>query len=175
MNIGEPAVPFLLKGIDAKSYSLGDFKEAKVLVIIFSCNHCPYVKAYEGRMVQIQKDYLPKGVRLVAINSNDSFNYPEDNFENMVQRAKEKAFNFPYLCDETQSTARKYAATHTPHLFVFDELRRLAYTGKIDDNWENPAAVTKHYLREALDDLASGKPPRLSETHAIGCTIKWKK
>ena len=93
----------------------------------------------------------------------------------MVRRAKEEKFNFPYLRDDTQATARGYGATHTPHLFVFDGKRRLAYTGKIDDNWERPESVTKRYLREAVDDLLAGKAPRTPETHAIGCTIKWKR
>lgn len=175
MKLGDSAADFSLKGTDGKIYSLKDFQGAKALVVIFSCNHCPYVKAYEDRMIQIQKDYQAKGVRFLAINSNDSANYPQDSFESMVERAKEKSFNFPYLHDQTQEIAKKYEATHTPHLFVFDAARRLAYTGKIDDNWENPSAVAKNYLRDALDDLAAGKAPRLAETHAIGCTIKWKR
>jgi peroxiredoxin len=175
MGIENHAPDFSLKGTDGKTYSLSSFAEAKALVVIFSCNHCPYVKAYEDRMIEIQKDYMSKGARLIAINSNDFEHYPEDSFEEMLARAKEKMFNFPYLRDETQEVARQYGATHTPHLFVFDQGRKLAYTGKIDDNWQYPLAVKKHYLREALDDLVSGKSVRLSETHAIGCTIKWKK
>jgi len=174
MELKDPAPDFSLKAVDGKSYSLKDFAGAKALVVIFSCNHCPYVKAYEGRMVAIQKDYLAKGVRFAAINSNDSAKYPDDSFEEMVKRAKEQGFNFPYMCDQTQAVARKYGATHTPHLFVFDAARRLAYTGKIDDNWENPGAVRSQYLRDALDDILAEKPPRLPGTHAIGCTIKWK-
>lgn len=174
MKIGDAAPDFSLKATDGESYSLKDFKKSSALVVVFSCNHCPYVVAYEGRMISVQKDYAAKGVQFAAINSNDSANYPEDSFENMVQRAKAKGFNFPYLRDETQEVARRYGATHTPHLFVFDAGRKLAYTGKIDDNWENPPAVKKQYLRDALDDLIAGKPPRLAETHAIGCTIKWK-
>lgn len=175
MKIGDAAPTFSLHGTDGKTYSLSDFSLAKVLVVFFSCNHCPYVKAYEDRFIEIQKDYADRGVRLVAINSNDAKNYPDDSFAAMVARAKEKAFNFPYLCDETQEVARHYGATHTPHMFVFDQNRKLAYTGKIDDNWQDPSAVKKQYLREVLDDLVLGKPARISETHAIGCTIKWKK
>jgi peroxiredoxin len=175
MNRGDSAAAFSLKGTDGKTYTLDDFAGAKALVVIFSCNHCPYVKAYEDRMIAIQKDYMAKGVRFAAINSNDSVNYPDDGFEEMVKRAKEKGFNFPYLRDESQEAAKAYGATHTPHLFVFDRARALAYTGKIDDDWEHPAAVRENYLREALDDLVAGKPPRRAETHAIGCTIKWKK
>jgi peroxiredoxin len=175
MDISSSAPSFSLKGTDGKAYSPDDFKDAKALVVIFSCNHCPYVKAYEDRMISVQRDYLGKGVRLVVINSNDPVGYPEDSFGKMKERAKEKGFNFPYLCDETQKTARAYGATHTPHLFVFDGARKLAYTGKIDDNWENAGAARQHYLRDALDDILSGRAPRTPETHAIGCTIKWKK
>jgi peroxiredoxin len=175
MKLGEKAIDFSLKGVDGKTYSLASFSEAKALVVIFSCNHCPYVQAYEDRMIEIARDYQSRKVSLVAINSNDSVSYPDDSFEEMLKRSKAKGFNFPYLHDETQKTARAYAATHTPHLFVFDSQMRLAYTGKIDDNWENPASVQKRYLRDALDDLLKGNPVRLPETNAIGCTIKWKK
>ncbi len=174
MELKETAPDFSLKGVDGKTYSLKDFGGAKALVVVFSCNHCPYVKAYEGRMVAIQKDYAGKGVRFAVINSNDSAKYPDDSFEEMVKRAKEQGYNFPYLRDETQDVARAYGATHTPHLFVFDPDRKLAYTGKIDDNWQDAGAAKAHYLREALDDILAGKAPRLAQTHAIGCTIKWK-
>jgi peroxiredoxin len=174
MDLKDPAPDFSLKAVDGKIYSLKDFASAKALVVIFSCNHCPYVKAYEGRMIAIQKDYLAKGARFAVINSNDSVKYPDDSFAEMAKRAKERGFNFPYLQDETQETARRYGATHTPHLFVFDTARRLAYTGKIDDNWEDASAVKSQYLRDALDDILAGKPLRLPQTHAIGCTIKWK-
>ncbi len=175
MKLGDSAPDFKLKGVDGKTHSLSDFKGAKALIVVFSCNHCPYVMAYEDRMVAIQKDYAAKGVTLVAINSNDDVGYPDDSFPKMVERAKENGFNFPYLQDQTQEIARRYGATHTPHLFVFDQERRLAYTGKIDDNWQEPKAVKQRFLRDALDDIADGKTPRLAETHAIGCTIKWRR
>jgi peroxiredoxin len=174
MNLGDTAPDFSLKGVDGKTYSLASFKDAKALVVVFSCNHCPYVMAYEDRMIALQKDYAAKGARFVAINANDAENYPDDSFENMVARAKEKGFNFPYLRDDSQKAAKAYGATHTPHLFAFDAARKLAYTGKIDDNWQDAAAVKSTFLRDALDDLVAGKKPRLAETHAIGCTIKWK-
>jgi peroxiredoxin len=174
MNHGQPAPDFSLRGVDGKTYSLQSFVDAKALVVVFSCNHCPYVVAYEDRMIALQKEFAGKGVRFIAINANDSDNYPEDSFDNMVERAKLKKFNFPYLRDESQAVAKAYGATHTPHLFVFDAARKLAYTGKIDDNWQNATAVNSRFLHEALEDLSAGKPPRLSETHAIGCTIKWK-
>lgn len=175
MTTATAASDFNLKGVDGKSYSLESFKDAKALVVVFSCNHCPYVVAYEDRMIAIQRDYAPKGVRFVAINSNDAKSYPDDSFEEMVKRAKAKGFNFPYLRDETQEVAKAYGATHTPHLFVFDANRKLAYTGKIDDNWQDAKAVKQQFLREALDAIVAGKTPPTPETHAIGCTIKWKR
>lgn len=168
------APAFSLPGVDGKTYTLDSFKDAKALVVVFSCNHCPYVRAYEDRMIAIQKDYAAKGARLALINSNDAGKYPEDSFEKMARRAREKGYNFPYLRDESQETALAYGATHTPHLFVFDGERSLAYTGKIDDNWQDAAGARQHYLRDALDDVLAGRAPRLARTHAIGCTIKWK-
>lgn len=174
MELNAEAPDFRLKGVDGKAVALADFKDKPVLIVVFSCNHCPYVVAYEDRMIAIQRDYAARGVQLVAINSNDAQGYPEDSYDEMVKRAKAKAFNFPYLRDDSQAVARAYGATHTPHLFVFDRQRRLAYTGKIDDNYKDPGKVKETYLRNALEDLLSGKKPRMPETHAIGCTIKWK-
>ncbi|MBI4424604.1 MAG: thioredoxin family protein [Elusimicrobia bacterium] len=169
------APDFSLPGVDGRTYSLASFKDAKALVVIFSCNHCPYVKAYEDRMIELQREFSSKGVRLAVINPNDASSHPEDSFEEMKRRAQSKGFNFPYLRDETQEVARAYGATHTPHLFVFGPDRRLSYTGKIDDNWQEPSQVKRRYLREALEDLLAGRPVREPQTHAIGCTIKWKK
>jgi alkyl hydroperoxide reductase subunit AhpC len=121
----------------------------------------------------MQRDYQDRGVQFVAINSNEDVNYPEDSFESMVERAKAKRYNFPYLRDAIQGVAKAYGATHTPQLFVFDKDRKLRYTGKIDDNWQNPGAVKRQYLREALDALLQGGAPAEAQTHAIGCTIKW--
>jgi alkyl hydroperoxide reductase subunit AhpC len=145
-----------------------------VLVTVFSCNHCPYVQAYEDRLVAIQRDYAARGVQVIAVNSNDDVNYPEDGFEQMVARARAKGFNFLYLRDASQAVARAYGATHTPQLFVFDRARLLRYTGKIDDNWQNPKAVTRQYLSDAIDALLADRAPAEPQTHAIGCTIKWK-
>src|SRR5256885_9146989 len=124
LQLGDRASAFNLPGVDGRTYSLETFAGKPVLVVIFSCNHCPYVQAYESRMVAIQSDYRDRGVQLVAINSNDDMSYPEDSFEQMVARAKAKGFNFPYLRDATQTVAHAYGATHTPHLFVFDRERR---------------------------------------------------
>lgn len=173
IKIGDVAPDFSLPGVDGRNYSLSDFRDKKVLVVIFSCNHCPYVQAYEDRIIALQEEFKDKGVSFIAINSNDDKNYPEDSFENMVKRAKMKGYNFPYLRDKSQDVARVYGATHTPHIFVFDEKRRLRYTGKIDDNWREPDKVKERYLRDAILDLLEGREVRNPETYAIGCTIKW--
>jgi len=175
LEIGSTAPDFNLIGIDDKKYSLDSFKDKNALIIIFSCNHCPYVQAYEERIIKIQQDYADKGVVVVAINSNEDVNYPDDSFENMKKRAAEKNFNFPYLRDEDQSVARAYDATHTPEIFLFDENRKLAFHGKIDDNWQEPDKVQSHYLHDSLDELLAGKEISVPETFTIGCTIKWKK
>ena len=172
LELGQPAPDFLLDGVDGSKHSLASFADSPFLVVIFSCNHCPYVKAYEDRMVAIQRDYQAKGVRLVAINSNDEVSYPEDDFAHMVVRAKEKGFNFPYLRDAAQSAAGAYGGVCTPHVFAFDSARRLRYRGRIDDS-RDPSNVTTHDLRNALDDLVSGAAVRTSDTMSFGCSIKW--
>ncbi|OLD01115.1 thioredoxin family protein [archaeon 13_1_20CM_2_54_9] len=173
LPLGSQAIDFKLMGIDGKNYSLSSFNDKKALVVVFSCNHCPYVRDYEDRMVLLQHDYAPKGATLIAINSNDETNYPEDNFPNMVQRAKDKGFNFPYLRDETQDTAKKYGGICTPHVFAFDHKRVLQYKGRIDDN-RNAAAVKTTDLKNALDSMLVGKTPPVQETRPFGCSIKWK-
>ena len=162
-----------LRGVDGKNYSSADLK-SRIVVIVFSCNHCPYVQAYEDRMMALQRVYNSKGVQLVAINSNEELNYPEDSFENMVDRAKKRGFNFPYLRDADQSVADSCGATHTPQFFVFDGERKLRYSGKMDDNWKEPELVKENYLRDALDALIEGRDLKVAETYSIGCTIKWK-
>jgi peroxiredoxin len=174
LRIGDPAPAFSLPGTDGRTYSLDGLADKPVLVVVFSCNHCPYVQAYEDRLIAIQRDYAERGAQLIAINSNDDVHYPEDSFQQMVARAHAKGFNFLYLRDASQATAKAYDATHTPQLFVFDRARTLRYTGKIDDNWQNPKAVTRQYLRDAIDALLSDRTPVEAQTHAIGCTIKWK-
>jgi peroxiredoxin len=175
LTIGSPIPNFSnLPAADGNEYSSTDFDDKDILVIVFSCNHCPYVRAYEGRMIAFQRDYKNKGIQLVAINSNETQNYPEDNFDEMVRQAKEKGFNFPYLRDDDQSVATAFGATHTPEFFVFDKGRRLRYHGRFDDNHKDSGAVTLHYVRDAVEALLAGKPVSVAETHSIGCTIKWK-
>lgn len=173
LALGSSAIDFHLKGVDGKSYGLKDFAGRKAVVVVFSCNHCPYVRDYEERMVKLQHDYSQRGVTLVAINSNDDHNYPEDSFEKMIERSKEKGFNFPYLRDETQEIARKYGAICTPHVFAFDGQRTLKYKGRIDDN-RNAIQVKSNDLRNALDSILTGQTPTVQETRPFGCSIKWK-
>ena len=174
LKIGAPAPDFQLLGVDGNMYSLADFKEEKIIIVMFSCNHCPYVKAYEDRFVELQRDYKDKGVVLAAINANDDKKYPEDSFKNMKVRAKEKGFNFPYLRDETQSVARSYGAERTPEVFVFDKERTLRYHGRIDDDVYEPDKVQQHYLRNALDAILEGQKVGVQDTEPVGCTVKWK-
>ena len=163
-----------LPGTDGRRYSLKDFSAGKALVVVFSCNHCPTVQAYEDRMIAFQHEYRAKGVQLVAVNSNEDDNYPEDNFDEMVKRARQRGFNFPYLRDAEQTTAKAFGATHTPEFFLFDQEMKLRYHGKMDDNHRDPAAVRVRYLAEAADAILAGKEVKEAETYSIGCTIKWK-
>ncbi len=174
LKIGSSAPDFNLPGVDGKNYSLDSFSDKKILIVIFSCNHCPYVQAYEQRIISIQNEFADKSVQIVAINSNEDVNYPEDSFDEMIKRSKEKRYNFPYLRDETQEIAKAYGATHTPEIFLFDEQRKLRYHGKIDDNWKEPEKVKYNYLRDAIKEVLEGKEVSIPETFSIGCTIKWK-
>jgi peroxiredoxin len=161
-----------LQGADGERYSLRSFEGKPVLVVIFTCNHCPYAVAYEDREVAIQNDYAARGVQLVGINSNDAKSYPEDGYPQMVKRAKEKGFNFPYIRDETQKVAEAYGAVCTPHVFAFDKERGLRYRGRIDDS-KDPKQIKSHDLRNALDDLVAGRAVRVADTRPFGCSIKW--
>ncbi len=174
LALGARAPDFRLPGTDGKEHALADYAGAKALAVVFSCNHCPYVQAYEGRFKALQQEWGPQGFQLLAINSNDAVGYPEDGFEAMVERAAAQGFNFPYLRDESQAVARAYGAVRTPHVFLFDADRRLAYVGRIDDSWNEPAKVSRRELAEAVAELVAGKPVSTPETFAVGCTIKWK-
>lgn len=175
LKVGETAPDFRdLLGTDGKRYSLASFADVPTMVLIASCNHCPYVQAYEDRMIAIQRDYMDRGVGLVAVNSNYDKDYPEDSYENMTKRAKEKGFNFPYIRDEDQSLARAISAVCTPETFVFDKGRKLVYHGRIDDN-RAPSKVTTHDLRNALEAITAGKKAAVVETRPFGCSIKWRR
>ena len=172
--LGTKAIDFKLLGTDDKNYSLDSFKDKKIPVIIFMCNHCPYVKAVLDRIIAIQNDYADKGVQLIGINPNDSTNYPEDSFKNMKKIVKEKNIPFPYLMDETQKTARKYDAVCTPDIYVYGEERTLLYRGRIDDNWQDESKITQRDLRVALDAILQGNPVPENQIPSMGCSIKWK-
>lgn len=174
LQIGQSSPDFDLPGVDGKRYSLASFKDAQVLVVVFSCNHCPYVVGSEERMLKLFRDYAPHGVEMVAINSNETENHPMDSFEHMKVRAKEKGYPFPYLRDETQEVARAYGALRTPHYYVFDRERKLRYTGRMDDNPRNPGQEKTHELRDAIEAILAGKRPAVEVTNPIGCNVKWK-
>lgn len=174
IKIGGKAIPFELPGVDGREHSLADYTDKEVIVVIFSCNHCPYVQAWEERMVQIQSDYRDRQVQLIAISANDAQRYPGDSFDSMKARAEARGFNFPYLYDESQEVARHYGAERTPEVFVFDRAGILRYHGAIDDNYDQPDAVKQPYLRQALDAVLAGREPSMTDTAPVGCTIKWK-
>ena len=174
MPLGTPAPAFSLPGVDGKTWSLDSFSEAELLVVVFTCNHCPYAIASEDRLLEIQADYRDEGVRLVAISANDAAKYPDDSFDEMKKRAAEKRFTFPYLYDESQAVARAYDAACTPDIFVFDRERKLVYNGRIDDNWQKPADVTRRDLRAVLDAALAGKSVDFEHVPSMGCSIKWK-
>lgn len=174
LTLESQVIPFALPGTDARTHTADGYRQAKVLGVIFTCNHCPYARAWEDRLIQLQRTYAGSGVQFLLINSNDPAKYPDDSFENMQHRAKEKGYPFPYLFDETQEVARSYGAARTPEIFLFDAQRALRYHGAPDDHYEDPRAVTRHYLREAIEALLAGRRPETTETGPVGCTIKWK-
>ncbi|MFW2388507.1 MAG: thioredoxin family protein [Polyangiales bacterium] len=174
MPVGTPAPPFSLPGVDGNDWSLDSFADAELLVVVFTCNHCPYAIASEDRLLELQADYASKGVRLVAISCNDADKYPADSFDEMKKRAADKAFSFPYLYDESQEVARAYDAVCTPDIFVFDRDRKLVYNGRIDDNWQAPEQVTRRDLRAVLDAALEGRSVDFEHVPSMGCSIKWK-
>lgn len=174
LHPGAKAPDFQLPGVDGRTHTLSSFHDRPILVVFFSCNHCPYVQAWESRFVEVQRDYAAKGVQLVAINSNDEAKYPEDDFAHMKDRAEAKGYNFPYLRDESQKIAEAYGPVSTPDFYVLDGDRVVRFRGRMDDNHADPKKVTKRYLRDALDDLLAGRKVRVPLTPPYGCSIKWK-
>ncbi|MBS1494886.1 MAG: thioredoxin family protein [Bacteroidetes bacterium] len=174
-NLNTPAVNFNLQGTDNHYYSLEDFKDKEILIIIFMCNHCPYVKAVIERFVKFQEKYKDRSVQLLAINPNDVQTYPQDSFENMVKFHSEHKMNFPYLIDETQDTARAYEAVCTPDIYLYDSNRELKYRGRLDNNWKDENNVT-HKDLEIVTDLLLDKQniSKLEQVPSMGCSIKWK-
>lgn len=171
LDIGKPAPVWSeLHGVDGKRHSLGDLKEAKLVVVVFACNHCPVVKTYERRLIRFVDDYRDKGVEFVAISVSRQ---ASDQLPQMKTRASDSGFNFPYLIDPSQKIAKNYGATHTPHVFVLDPQRRIAYMGKIDDHLDE-SKVTERFLRDAVDALLAGKSPDVAETRQVGCDIEYE-
>lgn len=173
MQLGDAL--FNLKGTDHRMHSSDELREKDASVIIFACNHCPYVRAYVTRLRNIIQQYRDRNVGFFLINANDERQYPADSFEHMIPMAEHLGIGGNYLHDESQQIAKAYGAERTPEVFLFDKNKKLAYHGAIDDNWEKPEEVSIHYLKAALDAVLENQEVLVKETHARGCTIKWKK
>jgi peroxiredoxin len=174
---GDKAVAFSLKNVDETTISLGDYSDQKGVILVFTCNPCPFAKAYEQRIIDLDKKYASQGYPVVAINPNDADVSPEDTFSKMKDKAEEKGYPFPYLKDESQEVYKAYGATRTPHIFLLENKGgkfKVAYIGAIDDNAMDAASVTQKYLESAIEALMAGTTPSPESTKAIGCTIKAK-
>ncbi|NER12327.1 redoxin domain-containing protein [Leptobacterium flavescens] len=174
-KVGDYASDFSLKNIDGKMVSLADFNDAKGYLVIFTCNTCPYAKAYEDRIIALDKKYKTKGVPVVAINPNNPKVQPGDSFEKMIKRAEKKGFTFPYLLDEGQKVYPQYGATRTPHVFLLEKTtkgNKVRYIGAIDDNYQDAEAVETKYVEDAIEAMLDGKEIKINSTKAIGCSIK---
>ena len=174
LDIGAKAIDFNLPATDGKNYSLSDFNESKYLVVFFTCNHCPYVIGSDDVTRTTVEKYAPKGVGFVGINSNSENTYQEDDFDHMTARMKEHRFPWVYLRDESQEIAEKYGALRTPHFYVFNEERKLVYTGRGVDSPKDTSKMTVNDLNRTLDELTSGKEISVPVTNPIGCNVKWE-
>jgi peroxiredoxin len=175
LPLGTPAPDFSLPNVDGQMVSLGDFDNARALLVVFACNHCPFVKHVAAGFAALAREYQAKGVGVVAISSNDVSSYPADSPEQMVREAEEQGYTFPYLYDETQEVAKAYAAACTPDFYVFDKNKKLVYRGQMDSSRpESGIPVTGKDLRTALDAVLAGKPVSADQKPSIGCNIKWK-
>lgn len=174
LPLGTPIIDFHLPDTEGKIHSPANYVDRKVLVVMFICNHCPYVQAIRDRLIALQANYDPHVVQLIGINANDATEYPDDSPEEMKKAIKEFGINFPYLIDESQETARAYQAQCTPDIYAFGQDRKLAYHGRLDDSWKDPNKVTKQELKEAIDSLLQGKLPSSEQLSSMGCSIKWK-
>ena len=178
LKIGDQAPDFTLKSVDGKLVGLRSFVESKGVILVFTCNHCPYSVKYEDRIIELNDRYASRGFPVLAINPNDSTIEPKDSYTMMQERATEKKFLFPYLVDETQAIARKYGARRTPQVFVLLRTRTgwtVEYIGAIDDNPDDAGRAESKFIEDAVDALLNGTKPETATTKAIGCTIKWKK
>ncbi len=177
-EVGDEAMDFNLPSVDGKQISLRGMEGAKGALVIFSCNTCPYVKAYEDRMIQLHQKYAPLGYPVIAINPNDDQVSPGDSFEEMKKRAKDKNFPFPYVYDQSQEVIKAYGGSRTPHVYLLNQEEGkyiVKYIGAIDNNYQDASAVTEPYVEDALESVMNGQPVALETTKAIGCTIKWRK
>ena len=174
MPVGNPAPPFSLPGVDGNMWSLDSFTDAQVLVVVFTCNHCPYAIASEDRLLECDSVKSSLGRDKLDVIFNDAEKYPDDSFAQMKKRAADKGFTFPYLYDESQEVARAYDAACTPDIFVFDRDRKLLYNGRIDDNWQHPDQVERQDLRSVLDAALEGRAVDFEHVPSMGCSIKWK-
>lgn len=176
LPLGTKAPDFSLMNVDGRTVSLGDLADAPALMVIFMCNHCPYVKHLADALARFSAEYMAKGVAVVGINSNDVANYPADSPEQMVAEADERGYQFPYLYDETQEVAKAYRAACTPDFYLFDGDRRLVYRGQFDASRpDSGIPITGNDLREAIDAVLAGKKPPAEQKPSIGCNIKWKR
>lgn len=174
-EIGDVATDFSLKNIDGEMVSLSDYNDAKGFLVIFTCNMCPYAKAYENRIIELDAKYKPLDVPVIAINPNNPAKQPGDGFEEMKTRAEEKGFTFPYLLDEGQQIFPQYGATRTPHVYLLEKTEEgniVRYIGAIDDNYQNEAQVEEKYVENAVDAMLAGEEIKVTTTRAIGCSIK---
>lgn len=178
LQIGESAPAFNLPGTDGRYHSLSDFDDSKIAIVFFTCNHCPYVVGSEDRMIAFAKKYAPRGVKMIAINSNETENHPTDSMEHMIERAKEKSFPFAYVRDDSQEVAAGFGALRTPHYYAFAKDAKgqwvLRYTGRMDDNPRSPGQETTHELVDAVEDLLAGRDVKVPVTNPIGCNVKWQ-
>jgi peroxiredoxin len=178
LKVGDKAADFKLKNVDGGMVSLPTEASAKGAILVFTCNQCPFSIAYEDRIMALHERFAPKGFPVIAINPNDAERVPEDSYRNMKKRAREKGFKFAYLHDETQEVAKAYGATRTPHVFLTSKDSNgqftVRYIGAIDNNTDDPAAADKKYVESAITELLEGKEVTVSNTKAIGCSIKWK-
>ena len=173
LNLGETIPGFSLPATDGKTYSNADFA-ANATVVMFWCNHCPYVIPNQQRVIDMQREFASQGVKFAAICANNSASHPEDSFENMKKRAEQMGYNFPYLHDDSQEVAKEFGAQRTPEVFLFDSDGKLRYHGRIDDNYDDASRARSHDLRNAIAAVLAGQDPDPAETGAVGCTIKWK-
>jgi peroxiredoxin len=176
-SIGSTAADFSLKNTDGKMLSTTMYKNAKGLILVFTCNHCPFAKKYQQRLNELNNKYRAQGFYLLAVSSTDGIALPDDSYENMVARSKQEHYTFPYLYDETQAVAKAFGAVKTPHAFVLQNEKGkwiLKYSGAIDDNGGEPEQVTQRYVQDAVEALLHGKTITTSETKSVGCPIKWK-